>query len=183
MADCTWKTIYQHDSNGNPVSGSITALVRAVQRGADVQVRYYRPSGLAGVQPIEWHRTASSATIAKLQSGRFIVSCAFVDIPDSNLDSSGRTFSQPFATEWQVFNTTGMRHVVKLNHVTQAVMAQATDHLGITWYVRCYESSFLDQVVWPIDLEQPSWVRRLVRRLPGVRSFSRAPAQQPDDRG
>lgn len=149
MADCTWRKVYENAADGSRVSGSLSELVKAVKAGADVQIRYFRSSGVAGIQYVEWHRTSSSATIAGAASGgTSIVSCIFVDIPDTQLaGGSGRHFIQPFATEWQVFNTTGVRQTVKFNHQTSAVISDNLDNLGVAWYVRCdQQPNWWDQV-------------------------------------
>jgi hypothetical protein len=146
MADCDWEKVYEHAADGSAVSGSLLSLIIAVKLGADVQIRYFRP-GVRRIRRVEWHRTCSSVTIAEaegglLGGGRHIVSCAFTDIPDTRLDAgTGRTFIQePYATEWQLFNTTGMRHMVKFDAQTSAVIADSQDNLGIAWYVRCYRT-------------------------------------------
>src|SRR5688572_5718023 len=112
LADCVWKRIYEHDSNGSGTFGTVNDLVKAVKAGADVQVRYYRNAGVPGFRRVEWHRTALSTTIADTNlGGTPIVSCAFTDIPDTDLvAATGRQFRQPFAIEWTLFNTTGVRH-------------------------------------------------------------------------
>ncbi len=59
------------------------------------------------------------------------------DIPDTRLDlAAGRRFDQPFAFEWQAFNTTGVRHLVKFDLRTLNVESDETDALGVTWYAR-----------------------------------------------
>ena len=140
MADCTWKRIFENAADGSTVYGSLDDLVQAVKAGADVQIRYYRSAGLAGFRRVEWHRTSHAVTIADAdRGGRSIVSCAFTEIPDTDLVAgAGRRFVQPFAAEWQVFNTTGSRHTVKFNHQTSSVIDEFSDSLGIAWYVRCY---------------------------------------------
>lgn len=154
MADCTWKNIYENAADGSTVSGSLSDLVKAVKAGADVQVRYIRSSGVAGIRQVEWHRTSLSATVAEAASGgTSIVSCIFVDIPDTQLAAgAGRQFLQPFATEWQVFNTTGERQTVKFNQQTSTLISNNSDNLGIAWYVRCYQT--------------PNWWDQMFKRVP-----------------
>ena len=33
-----WKLVYNHDENGNPISGSLEALIAAIRNGADVHI-------------------------------------------------------------------------------------------------------------------------------------------------
>ncbi|MBA2518919.1 MAG: hypothetical protein H0V24_04590 [Chloroflexia bacterium] len=129
---CGWQRVYDHQDDGTALSGSLTALVDAVRAGADVKVAYTR----AG--EVEWFRACSSATIARLGDGETpVVSCLLTDIPDSELDGSfGRFFAEPFALEWQAYNTTGQRHVVKFDAQTHGVLQNDMDSLPVGWYIR-----------------------------------------------
>jgi hypothetical protein len=148
--------VFENAADGTTVSGSLGDLVKAVKAGADVQVRYIRSASVPGIRQVEWHRTSLSSTVAEAATGgTSIVSCLFVDIPDTQLAGGvGRQFIQPFATEWQVFNTTGARQTVKFNHQTSTVISNDSDNLGIAWYVRCYQ--------------KPNWWDQVFTRFSGV---------------
>jgi hypothetical protein len=132
---CGWQRVYENQDDGTALSGDISVLVDAVRSGADVKVAYTRPAESGDV---EWFRTCASATTARLADGETpVVSCLLTDIPDSNLDiDSGRYFVDPFALEWQAYNTTGTRHVVKFNAQTHDLEENEMDNLSIGWYIR-----------------------------------------------
>lgn len=155
MADCIWKIVYQHTADGSRTSGNLNDLVKAVKAGADVQVRYYRSSAISGIDYIEWHRACAAVTLAEADvTGLPIVSCAITDIPDTDFgQGSGRTFNQPYAFEWQVYNTTGRRHTVKFTRTSLDVASDVTDSLGVTWYVRGYKKpTWWDQLIARVSL-------------------------------
>jgi hypothetical protein len=134
--DCSWRKVYEHRADGTRFSGDLDDLVDAVKAGADVQIRYFfsTPFPMQG----EWRRTCSSVTYVEHEDeGGPIVSCLITDIPDTQADlTRGRTFAEPFAVEWQAYNTSGTRHVVKFNHRTRDVESDSIDNRQIAWYVR-----------------------------------------------
>lgn len=133
---CGWQLVYEHDDVGTALSGSLSTLVDAVRAGADVKVAYTRP---AETGPVEWFRNCGAASIARLRDGETpVVSCLLTDIPDSDLDpSAGRHFiDDPFAVEWQAYNTTGSRHVVTFDAQTHSVVDNERNNLPLGWYVR-----------------------------------------------
>jgi hypothetical protein len=132
-----WRKVYEHRADGTRVSGSLTDLANAIRYGADVQVRYFfsGPGDLRG----EWHRTCFSTTFVEPRGGGGtpIVSCMVTDIPDTQVDfPTGRIFAKPFAFEWQAYNTSGERHVVKFDHQSREVVSETIDRRQIAWYVR-----------------------------------------------
>ncbi len=159
MADsCTWRKVYQHNASGVGVAGSLTDLVRAIKGGADVQIRYYRSSALREFINVEWHRTCLHVSIANASASTStdsIVSCTIIDIPDTNIDFTGRTFSNPFAVEWQIFSTTGKRQHVTFDYVTRQVQSDEPDNIGIAWYIRGYDDD--------------AWWRQLLRNFADIR--------------
>lgn len=131
---CGWQQVYEHDENGIAVGGDINALAAAVRAGADVKVAYTRSAGAA---VLEWFRTCFSPTTSDDGGGEPVVSCSIVDIPDSDTDlGSGRRFVEPYALEWQAYNTTGRRHSVKFDAQSHGVLDDGFDSLGMAWYVR-----------------------------------------------
>lgn len=132
MSDsCRWKKVYEHRGDGSRVSGDLNELVTAIQAGADVQIGYSFSGGA-------WRRTCSSVTYVRSSApGGAIVSCMITDIPDTQVDvPNGRTFAKPFAFEWQAYNTSGLRHLVKFNNQTRDVVSENIDRRQIAWYVR-----------------------------------------------
>jgi hypothetical protein len=113
--------------------------VIAVHGGADVQVRY--PLFDERVGRTVWRRTAHHVSVGQESAaGVPVVSCTFVGIPDTNYDLvDGRKFDEdPFAFEWQTFNTTGVRDRVKFEQSTRTVIQHVVDRQQIAWYVRDY---------------------------------------------
>lgn len=131
---CGWQRVYEHDENGIAVAGDIGALADAVRAGADVKIAYIRP---AGASVIEWFRTCFSQATTSDGGGEPVVSCMVTDIPDSDTDlGSGRRFLEPYALEWQAYNTTGRRHQVKFDAQSHGVLEDGFDTLGLAWFIR-----------------------------------------------
>jgi hypothetical protein len=148
-----WQKVFENQASGT--SGSIGGLIAAIKGGADVKVAYE----LTGSEEVFWSRPFSSVTIASIGgSGLFsrksaVVSGIVVNIPDTDVTVrhrpssifvpfgtqnglGGRKFIQrPFSYEWQIFNTSGERHVVKFDAVTQQTQPVSTSALRMHWYV------------------------------------------------
>lgn len=136
MSDaCNWERVYSHSETGVPVTGSRSALVDAITDGADVKIVY---GGSFEEGTASWWRTCTSVTIARLHDdpSRAIVSCVFTGIPDTRVTSAGRLFEEPAAVEWQAFNTTGQRQLVKFDPRTMEVLANETTNEALNWFVR-----------------------------------------------
>jgi hypothetical protein len=151
---CCWQKVYEHGANGIVTSGSINVLRDAVYRGADVKVRY---RGQTGRLEWDWTRRFASVTVT-VDHGNLgkddtiVVSGVMTDIPDTDLNivrlpgtentpggvggGGGRSFAQPFALEWHIYNTSGQRQVVKFDAVTHQVVSDDTDQRAMSWYVR-----------------------------------------------
>lgn len=149
----SWQKIFENQEDGQG-SGSITGLVSAIRDGADVKVAYDLP----GSQDVFWSRPLSSVTVTSIgSSGIFsrksvVVSGIVTDVPDTNVTighrpsgplvfgtrngTGGRTFAErPFAYEWQIFNSSGQRQVVKFDASTHQVLSNSTSSLRMYWYV------------------------------------------------
>jgi hypothetical protein len=134
-----WRKVYEHDADGNPLSGTLTDLVDAIKSGGvDVQIGYaFRDGETRG----EWRRTCPSVTYAENPRGQ-VVSCIITDIPDTQLNDppgtvAGRIITfPPIAYEWQSYNTSGQRYVVKLENQGGAIIGYTPNRLRIAWYVR-----------------------------------------------
>ena len=144
MAD-EWTEIYQNGPNGNRVSGSFDDLKSNVLRGADVKVGYTLTTA-EGFFNFFWRRLCSATVTEELDfpndpgntERRFTVSGIVTDIPDTDVgpNSTGRVFAEPFAVEWHMFNTSGLRQVVKFDRQTQSVISNTKSFLQISWYIR-----------------------------------------------
>lgn len=142
MAD-SWRKAFEHWGNGQTRSGSIDSLVSAVRKGADVKVTYQLGGG---GEDILWSRTLSSVTVTRTDIAT-VVSGVLTDIPDTTVNigpldnnapggTGGRTFEQPAAYEWQVFNTSGLRTVLKFDAATHQQSSSTSDNLSMAWFVR-----------------------------------------------
>jgi hypothetical protein len=59
------------------------------------------------------------------------------DVPDTDVDlTTGRTFEEPFAFDWMVFDTSGRRQLVKFDRETLDVLASSSGNLRTYWFVR-----------------------------------------------
>jgi hypothetical protein len=138
MSDgCSWVKVYENRADGSVFSGNLGDLVEAIRSGADVQIGYFFAG--PGLFDGEWRRTCSSVTYVKEEDSGVptIVSCMITDIPDTQVDlNNGRTFAEPFAYEWQAYNTTGVRQVLKFNQLTGQLISDQTDRRQIGWWVR-----------------------------------------------
>ena len=136
MADgCKWRQVYENNPDGTRFSGNLNDLLRAVRAAADVHIKYRRPTEDGF---IEWHRTAMHTSINPGGTRPPVVSCAFIDVPDTTNDAAGRRFiTDPYALEWVIFNTSGVRHTSKFDARTRAIIGSpVADRLQIAWYVR-----------------------------------------------
>jgi hypothetical protein len=64
------------------------------------------------------------------------VSGILTDVFDSESNPNGRVFSEPFAFEWQIFDTTGRRQTLKFNRQSFTHESTSVDNLSIGWFVR-----------------------------------------------
>ncbi len=132
-----WRTVYEHEADGTPLSGDINDLVDAIKSGGvDVQLGY---AFITGDRQGEWRRTCSSVTYFEGDGGP-VVSCMITDIPDTQLVPAGRNFPFPLAFEWQAYNTSGARWIVTFHGETRAILGYIYDPVRIAWYVRGVQS-------------------------------------------
>jgi hypothetical protein len=137
-----WRKVYEHEADGTPLSGDLNDLVDAIKSGGvDIQIGY---AFVDGDTRGEWRRTCSSVTYAESDRGQ-VVSCIITDIPDTNLQGLGTTIAGriipfPLASEWQAYNTSGQRYVVKFDQQTRAILSYTPNRLRIAWYVRGVQS-------------------------------------------
>jgi hypothetical protein len=139
-----WRLVYDHEADGTVRFGNLEDLVFAAQGGQDIKIVYFQLDPNINAS-IVWSRIPSAVTVTRPDEGNTVVSCIITDIPDTKVIAgplgeevsvTGRFFEQPFAFEWQAFNTTGKRHIVTFDHRTQNATAVDTDNRRIQWYVR-----------------------------------------------
>ncbi len=135
-----WTLIYETDSEGISIFGSLVRLRNAVIKGADVKV-IYSPQ-----QNVWWSRNCSSIHFSR-SGGTIIVAATFMEAADTNRDAVGIDFSTPFALEYHIYNGTGIRSLWKLDYQNHTLISQNSDIVPIKWYVKDYRVSFRDSIV------------------------------------
>ena len=125
-----WTLIYSSDANGNAVTGSVSALAAAVRSAADVKV-LYNPS-----QGVWWSRYCSSATVRGTGSASTV---AATHMEAADTQGGGEIeFAAPAAVEYHIYNSNGVRKLLKLNLQTHQVLANQTQRMPMRWYVKDY---------------------------------------------
>lgn len=150
----SWTKVFENSPTGAG-TGSISGLVSLIRQGADLKVGYDLP----GPPQVFWSRSLSSVTVATIGGGGLfnrrsvVVSGVVTDIPDTNLTighrsggvfetffgthngTGGRSFAdRPVAYEWQIFNSSGQRRVVKFDASTHQVLSVDVNNLRLYWY-------------------------------------------------
>jgi hypothetical protein len=123
MAD--WTLIYSSDAQGKAVKGSVNALRLAVVNGADVKILYSTGSSLW------WSRYCSSVT-SRVQNGNPLVAATYVQALDTTGVNGNLEFAQGGAIEYHIYNSTGMRVMMKNGSVQRGVVP-------MKWYVKDYD--------------------------------------------
>lgn len=136
-----WENIYEHEADGTLRSGSLDALLFFAQEGYDIKVRYF---AVSGSQDVVWFRTLRSVTTFQSPGVPPVISGMLSNIPTTTFDiTSGEhfstaelVFSEPFATEWHIYNTTGKRRLVQFRVSDGRVISDEIKGLRVGWYVR-----------------------------------------------
>jgi len=67
-----------------------------------------------------------------------------MEAADTNPTQSGISFADdPFALEYHIYNTTGVRVVVKFDYQTRNLIANNTNIVSMKWYVKDFEPVFM----------------------------------------
>src|SRR4051812_12467338 len=123
-----WTLIYSTDSAGAVDFGSVPELRAAVFLGADVKIIYRTRSGTW------WSRYCPSVSIQGPGGSSSMVSATYVEAADTTFGSKGLEFATPFAIEYHIYNSNGVRQVHKTGHDQPE-----TSFVPMRWYVRDYE--------------------------------------------
>jgi hypothetical protein len=123
-----WSLIYRTNENGDVVSGSLSGLREAVLDAADVKVLYQTQGGTW------WSRYCPSVTVGG-SGPSTVVSAVFMHAADTVSAAGGLAFADPFAIEYHLFNSTGIRAMVKVGANGEVVDIDR-DTLAMRWYVR-----------------------------------------------
>src|SRR6266850_67159 len=103
-----WSLIYETDAAGGHVAGRLSGFRDAVLAGADVKVIYSPRSS------VWWSRNLSSVYVTHPGGTTIHIAGTYMEAADTNPTQSGISFADdPFALEYHIYNTTGVRVVVK----------------------------------------------------------------------
>lgn len=130
-----WRLIYSTNATGAAVEGSVGVLVTAVRAAADVKILYSPSAG------VWWSRYCSSVT-TRGAGNSALVAAIYVEAADTTQGASGLEFNEPFALEYHIYNSNGVRKVFKIDHQMRQVIANQSDTIPMRWYVRDYQPSW-----------------------------------------
>jgi hypothetical protein len=125
----SWTLIYETDSNGNQINGSLERLRSAVISAADVKV-IYRPQA-----NIWWSRNCSSIHVSR-PGGLILVAATFMEAADTSPTGIGIDFDSPFLLEYHIYNSTGVRSLIKFNYQNHTVTSSNSGIVPMKWYVK-----------------------------------------------
>lgn len=132
MSD-VWTLIYATDSQGNQVTGNLAELRRAVIAGADVKVIYNSQAD------IWWSRNCSSIQVSQ-PGGNILVAAIFMEAADTSSTGIGIDFDTPFALEYHIYNSTGVRSIIKFDYQNHTkISSNNRNIIPMKWYVKDYE--------------------------------------------
>lgn len=136
-----WTLIYRTDADGLTTFGSVDELRRAVLNAADVKVLYSPQSN------IWWSRYCSSVHVRRV-GGTTVVAATFMEAADTTPAGGGIEFETPFALEYHIYNSTGVRSVLKFGYEDHNLISQDTDNIvPMRWYVKDYQVLTLDSII------------------------------------
>ena len=136
-----WTLIYRTNAEGITTFGSVSDLRAAVINGADVKVVYSPQTN------IWWSRYCSSVHIRGV-GGSTIVAATFMEAADTTAGGGGIEFDTPFALEYHIYNSTGVRSVLKFGYQEHNLISQDTDNIvAMRWYVKDYQLPTIDYLV------------------------------------
>ncbi|NNC35875.1 MAG: hypothetical protein EX271_06800 [Acidimicrobiales bacterium] len=138
-----WEMMYEHEANGAPRSGSFEALHFFVSEGYDVKVRYFQT--FRG-HDVVWFHNLDQVTAERdpRTAAPTFVAGMIKDNPATTFDlQSGPSFTtgnlivdRPYAKEWQIFNTTGKRRIVKIREKNNALLSTEQKDQRMAWFIR-----------------------------------------------
>jgi hypothetical protein len=130
----TWTLIYSTDATGAPVLGSLQEFRSAVLAAADVKIVYQTGANSW------WSRNCSSINLTR-PGGSTLIAATFMEAADTRASGSGLDFEEPFALEYHIYNTTGVRVVRKFKYQDHTLLpVDTTRIIAMKWFVKDYES-------------------------------------------
>jgi hypothetical protein len=130
----SWSLIYHTDASGVPVFGSLQEFRGAVLAGADVKILYSPGTN------VWWSRNCSSINVMR-SGASTVIAATFMEAADTRVSGSGGglEFEEPFALEYHIYNTTGVRVVRKFNYQNHAPLPVNTvSTVAMKWFVKDY---------------------------------------------
>ena len=115
-----WELVYQHDADGNPLSGSMSNLAAAIKAGADVKLvvdNGYSTQIIPGILNVYNNDTAAYAQSTFMSP-----------------NADGTLFNNDWR-ETDIFRTDGLRLVVVHSVSTGAVAVTFSEYHGLKWFV------------------------------------------------
>lgn len=146
-----WTLVYETDSSGNQVAGSLTQLRKAVLNAADVKV-IYKPSANTW-----WSRYCDSVTV-RGGGSQTVIAATFMNAADTTSGVGGLDFEDnPFAVEHHIYNSSGRRAFVKLHYKERDIIQNSPSTIPMKWFVKDYTIPWvfeLDAVALDLDRER-----------------------------
>lgn len=125
-----WILAYHHDSTGSPISGSLNALISAIQNGSDVRVGFGNYNG----KPTSFREEGTLIINTAPASGTEVI--LSTSTPSLNTNGSGNMTLVSGRYAYEIFSTSGTRLVD-----TYFITTGATDGPRLTqtwemfWYI------------------------------------------------
>ena len=135
-----WTLIYRTDAEGLTAFGSLDELSRAVLNGADVKV-IYSPQ-----QNVWWSRYCSSVNVRRV-GGTTVVAATFMEAADTTPAGGGIQFETPFALEYHIYNSTGVRSMMKFGYQDHNLIQDTDNLMPMRWFVKDHQVLTLDSII------------------------------------
>lgn len=119
-----WILAYHHDDSGNAISGTYSALVDAIQAGADVRLGFVPVNG----KPTSFRNPATVAI-----NGNEVI--ALHQIPTADLDGSGNLTLLAGLISRELFSTRGKRELEMYHLNGTPYLTKAVQSREIFWFV------------------------------------------------
>lgn len=127
-----WSLIYSTGANGQPLAGDLNDFKSAVLAGADVKLIYWTGHGW-------WSRNCNAVNVSD-RARIPVIAATMMEVADTQQTGNGTEFKQnPFAYEFHIYNSTGMRHVMKFDYKDHSLISQDKKTIPIRWYVKDYK--------------------------------------------
>src|SRR6266545_4590038 len=125
-----WVVAYEHDASGQSVSGSLSALIDAVQAGADVKVAVHLEIQGSATTHVFYPQIAG---VAVSSTGSYVY--AMARLQSAYFDQNGLVQFYQDWLESNTFRTDGVRNTIAHSIATGALTYNQTQSVGMTWFV------------------------------------------------